>query len=140
MKTFSDSLQQDTRAKTELSANSISTNVAGSKIVPVMSVSIREMLAMLSALSAATGIVLLSVWVAGMEINNIIGAATWGLSFIFFGLAVDNRKRIALWQLLTGIALLSFALLQNFVSPDFTIATGVLLAIWVAVGMFRQLR
>ena len=145
MKTYSGQLQQDRQIKTLQikttdGPNRAGSTTAGSNIVPVMTVSIREMLALLSALSAATGIVLLSVWVAGMEISNILGAATWGLGFVFLGLAVDNREQTARWQLVTGLALLSLAALQYTVSPDFTIASGVLLAIWVAVGMFRQLR
>ena len=97
------------------------------------------MLALFSALTTATGIVLLSVWTVGMGIDNILGAATWGLGFIFLGLAVDNRGLLGLVQGSTGVTILSLACLQNMVSPDFTIATGALLASWVAVVIYRQL-
>jgi len=109
-------------------------------ILPTMDFSFREMLALLSALTTAIGIILLSVWMVGMGIDNILGAATWGLGFIFLGLAVDNRGPLALLQASSGVILLSLACLQNIVSPDFTIAAGVLLATWVAATIYRQLR
>jgi hypothetical protein len=110
------------------------------QLIPAVAISIREMLAALGALTAATAIVLLSVWVAGMEETAILSASTWGVGFVFLGLAVDNREPTALWQLLTGVALLGLAWLQNTVSPDFTIVSGILVATWVADGLFRRLR
>ena len=105
-----------------------------------MNVSIREFLALLSAVTSAAAIVLLSVWVAGMEMTAILSASTWGVGFIFLGVAVDNREPTAFFQLATGIALLALAWLQNAVSPDFTIVSGVLVAAWVAVSLFKRLR
>jgi hypothetical protein len=108
--------------------------------IPAMAISIREILALLSAVTVATAIVMLSVWVAGMEVTAILGASTWGVGFIFLGLAVDNREPTALLQLGTGVALLVLAWLQNTVSPDYTIVSGVVLATWLAVAVFRRLR
>ena len=113
---------------------------AKANIFPAMNFSVREMLALLGALTTATGIVLLSVWMVGMGIDNILGAASWGLGFIFLGLAVDNRGLLALMQVSTGVTMLSLASLQNIVSPDFTIASAVLLATWAAAVIYRQLR
>jgi hypothetical protein len=112
----------------------------GVKIMLAWKFSIREMLALLSALTTAIGIVLLSIWMVGMGIDNFLGAATWGLGFIFLGMAVDNRGSLALIQASTGVAMLSLACLQSGVSSDFTIASGVLLATWVAHIIYRQLR
>ena len=104
-----------------------------------MGVHIQTILASLGALTTATAIVLLSVWMAGVEISNMVDASTWGLGLIFLGLAVDNRKPTAIFQVATGMALLVLAWLQHTVSPDFTIVSGVLVATWVAVRVFRQL-
>ena len=130
MKTFTTPMQRDQKILTG----------AGQQIIPTVVVSTREVLAALSAITAATAIILLFIWVAGMETNNIAGAATWGLAFIFLGLAVDNREPTALLQFATGVALLILAVLHSSISPDFMIASGVLIASWLAVVIFRQLR
>ena len=113
-------------------------SITRSKLMLAMKASIREILAVMSAVLLAATIITLSVWAAGMEINAILGAGTWALAFVFFGLAVDNRGWTAILQLLTGLTLLVLALLQNYVSPDFLIVSGTLLAIWVAAVLFNR--
>lgn len=113
---------------------------ARQQLKPALTVSSRETVALLGALMAATTLVLLFVWVAGVATNNLIAAGTWGLGFIFLGLAIDSCKWPAIWQLAIGAALLALALLQTIVSPDFTIVSGALVATWVAFTVFRQLR
>ena len=130
MKTLTTTIRQDR----ELSVTT------GQRFVPTLAASINEVLALLAAVTAATAIVLLSVWVAGQEINEILGAGIWGVGFIFLGIAVDNRDPGAFLLLATGVALLALAWLQNAVSPDFTIVSGVLMAAWVAVSLFKRLR
>ena len=130
MKTYITPVQQNRQLQT----------TSGHKLILVMASSIHEILAMLGAMTAATAIVMLFVWVAGMEISNILSASIWGLGFVFLGLAVDNRDPIGFLQLVTGLALLVLAWLQNTVSSDYTIVSGVLVGIWVAVALFRRLR
>ena len=130
MKTLTTAIQENRKVLT----------TARRQIIPAVVVSGREILAVLSAVTAATAVVLLSVWVAGMEMSNISGATTWGLAFIFIGLAVDNRAPTAILQLATGVALLVLAWLQNSISADFTIASGVLVAAWLAAVIFRSVR
>lgn len=130
MKTLTAPIRQDRQVQT----------TTGLPTFPAMNVSIREILALLSAVISAAAIVLLSVWVAGMEVTAILSASTWGIGFIFLGVAVDNRDPTAFFQLVTGVALLALAWLQNAVSPDFTIVSGVLVAAWVAVSLFKRLR
>lgn len=107
---------------------------------PSTFVSTREVLASLGAITAATAIILLSVLAAGVELTNIIAASTWALAFVFFALAVDNRESKAVLQLLSGVMLIILAWLQANVSSDYSIAAGILVATWVAVSIFRQLR
>ena len=107
---------------------------------PSALVSTREVLAPLSAITAATAIILLSVLAAGTEFTNIIAASTWALAFVFFALAVDNRESKAVLQSLSGLTLIVLAWLQANVSSDYSIASGVLVATWVAISLFRQLR
>jgi hypothetical protein len=75
-----------------------------------------------------------------MEVTAILSASAWGVGLIFLGLAIDNREPKAILQLLTGISLLVLAWLQNTVSPDYTIFSGVIVASWAAVATFKQLR
>ena len=48
-------------------------------IIPVMVVPTHEILAVLSAITTATCIFPLSVWVSGTDISNFFTACTWGL-------------------------------------------------------------
>ena len=112
----------------------------GEMIVPSMAASLREILALLSAVTAATSIVLLSVWIAGLEWTNIFSALTWGGGLVFLGLAFDKRGPTVYLQSATGLILLVLACLQNSVSPDFIIISGALLAAWAAIVIFLHLR
>jgi hypothetical protein len=114
-------------------------SVASKGLIPAMVASMGDIMALTFAGLAAIAVITLSVWAAGMEINTYLGLSTWGMGFIFLGLAVDNHGRIALFQLITGAAFLVLALLQNSVSPDFIIVSGVLLATWVAVVLLKRL-
>ena len=129
MKTIGLSVQQDQGHLT----------LAVKKLFSSMAISLRAILALTVAGLAAAAIITLSVWTAGMDINIYLGAATWGLGFILLGLAVDNRGSAALYQMITGTALLLLALLQSSVSPDYFIGSGVLLAGWLAMLVFNRL-
>ena len=130
MNTYPVSIQQAQRLQTG----------SRQQLIPAMIVSSRETLALWGAVMAAMALVLFFVWVASTATNNLIAGGTWGLGFIFLGLAADNRKRTAILQLTMGIALLGLALLQVAVSPDFILVSGTLIATWVAVTVFRQLQ
>jgi hypothetical protein len=107
--------------------------------LPAMAHSIREILALLGAATAAVAVIMISVWLTGLEISNILGAGTWGAAFVFLALAVDAHKLTAILQGVTGVALLVLAWLQKTVSPDYMIVSGVVIAIWIAVVVFRRL-
>ena len=113
---------------------------SGKNILPVVRTSINQSLALLSVITSAVAIVLLSVWVAGLEFSTIIDAGIWGVGLIFLGLAVDNDEPIAFLQLTSGIVLLALAWLQYSVSADYIIVSGVVVAAWVAFAMFKRLR
>lgn len=110
------------------------------KLTPAISASIGEALALLSAAAAAAAVVLSVVWVAGFKNSDVVSAGIWGVGILFLGIAVDNRDPRAFLQLATGVALLILAWLRTTASPDFAIVSGVLVAIWVAISLFKQLR
>lgn len=114
-------------------------SVVREKLITALTASMRDVVAVLGAVLAASAIITFSIWVAGMELSIFLGVSIWGLGFIFLGLAVDQRGPVALFQMTTGVALLVLALLQNSVSPDFIIVSGVLLATWVGVVLFKRL-
>ena len=105
MKTFSVSIHDNLNLQSASSRG----------LIPAMVASMRDIIALTSAGLAAIAVITLSVWAAGLEINTFLGVITWGLGFIFLGLAVDNDGRVALFQLITGVAFLILALLQNSV-------------------------
>ena len=130
MKTINASLHQPRQVQSLSTGN----------VIPAMAASAQELLALLSAVALAATIVMLSVWAAGMEMTNILGAGIWGIGFIFFGLAVDSIEPKAILHLVTGVALLVLAWLQANVSADYVIMSGVLVASWVAVSVYQRLR
>lgn len=129
MKTISVSIHQSLKDQT----------TATRERVPAIAASMRNIVALTYAGLTAIAIIVLSVWATGLEINLYLGACAWGAGFIFLGLAMDNQGQAALIQLITGVALLVLALLQNSVSPDFFIITGVILATRVAAIIFKRL-
>ena len=129
MKTFSTPIQQN-RKPHSLSAKTR---------FPALAVSMRSIMALMYAGLAAMVVVTLSIWVAGMGISTFLGVSTWVAGFIFLAVAVDNRGPVAVFQAASGIALLTLALLQNSISPDLFLITGLLLAGWVAFTVYGRL-
>ena len=130
MKTLNASLQQPRQVQI----------IPTGRFMPAIAASAHEVLALVSAIALAATIVMLSVWVAGLEMTDVLGAGIWGVGFIFFGLAVDNSDPKAILHLATGGALIVLAWLQANVSPDYIIISGVIVATWVAVSVFKRLR
>ena len=126
--------------KTLITQTALQPKAISQSILPTVAISISETLAAFSAVVSTTLIVFLSIWVASMEVSNISAAVTWGLGFVFAGLAVDGRGLTALLQVITAVSLLLLAYLQNYISADFVIAAGALLATWSAGIVFRQLK
>lgn len=129
MKTANVSIHQDLRSRTFRTKARL----------PAIITSMRNVLALCGAGLTAIAIITLFVWAAGLEISTLLGLSTWGMGFIFLGSAIDNHGRAALYQLITGVALGGVALAQKSVSPDFIIVSGVILATWVAVALFKRL-
>jgi len=130
MKTFNASIQQPRQVRI----------IPAGKFIPAVAASVNEIMALIGAVILAATIVALSVWIAGMEMTNVLGAGIWGVGFIFFGLAVDNSDWKGILQLVTGVALIVLAWLQAHVSTDYVIVSGILLATWVAASVFKRLR
>jgi hypothetical protein len=114
-------------------------SVAGRNLVPFMAASMRDIVTLVGAMLMAASIITLSVWMAGMGAGAVLAAGTWGLGFVFLGLAMDEHGPVALYRAATGIALLILALLQTRVSADFVIVSAVLLAAWAGFALFKRL-
>lgn len=108
--------------------------------LPAVPVSVREILALWVSVGMATMAVLTSIALAATAAGSLIGAGTWALAIGFFASAVDADGRKGLLQALTGMLLIAFAWLQNTVSPDYTIGTGILMAAWISVAVFKRLK
>ena len=107
---------------------------------PGINVFVMEMLAVLGALAVAISVILMSIWLATLDIKPLLGAGTWAVAFIFFALAFDKRGSTALLHAITGAALVVLAWLQNAMTTDYVIVSGVLLATWIAVATFKQFK
>lgn len=108
--------------------------------LPPMPVSLREILALWVSVGMATTVVLSAIALAGTAAGSLIGASTWALAIGFIASAVDADRRNGLLQALTGLLLVAFAWLQNTVSPEYTIGTGILVAAWISVAVFKWLK
>lgn len=129
MKTFSTPIQQNRKPQ----------SFSAKTHLPALAVPMRSIMALMYAGLAAAVVVTLSIWVAGMGISTFLGVSTWVAGFIFLAIAVDNHGPVAISQAASGIVLLTLALLQNSISPDLFLVTGVLLAGWVAFTVYRRL-
>lgn len=109
------------------------------RLIPVLASSMRNIMALMYSGLAAAVVITLSIWVAGMGISTFLGVSTWAVGFVFLAMAVDSRGPLALFQMTSGVALLVIALLQNSISPDFFLLTGVLSASWVAFAVYKRL-
>ena len=129
MKTLSTAIQQTRNTR----------SFTTERLIPMLVSNMRGIMALMYSGLAAAVVITLSIWVAGMGINTLLGVSTWAMGFVFLAVAVDNRGRLALLQMTSGVALLTISLLQNSISPDFFLLTGVLSAIWVAFAVFKRL-
>ena len=130
MKIYSATIHQDSQSRRKRERS----------LIPAIALSGSDILAALGSLAVASIVILLAVLAAEAGITAISGAVTWGLGLIFFALATDSRMSTSLLQFLTGTALSILAWLQFNVSADLTVVSGVLVAAWAAVTLFRQLR
>ena len=105
---------------------------------PGLNVFVIDALSLLGALAVAVSVILVSIWLATMDVKPLAGAATWAVAFIFFALAFEKRGPAALFHALTGVALVVLAWLQNTMTADYTIVSGVLIAVTVAIAVFKR--
>lgn len=107
---------------------------------PGLNVFVIEMLAILGALAVAVSIILVSIWLATLDIKPLLGAGTWAVAFIFFALAFDKRGPVVLLLAITGVAMVVLAWLQTAMTTDYAIVSGALVATWIAVAVFKQFK
>ena len=107
--------------------------------IPSITISVRDSLVVLSAAVLVSALILLSVWVSGLGVPNIVSAASWGIAVMFLAFAIDSRPRKAVLQLLTALALVTLAWLQLTVAPEWAIASALLLAPWLAASVVKRL-
>lgn len=124
---------------TPIEQNTKLPTVVASGVIPTVVGTLRDLLVLMSAVSIAAVIITLTVWMAGMQFNGFLAASTWGVGFTFLTMAMDSHGRLAILQVATGGLLLVLALLQNSVSPDFGILSGILVAAWIACALYNRL-
>lgn len=107
--------------------------------IPAITISVRDTLVVLSASVLVAALILLAVWVSGLDVRNVVSAASWGAAIVFLGLAIDSRPRRAVLQSLTALALVLLAWLQLAVAPEWVIASALLLAPWLSASLVKRL-
>jgi len=107
--------------------------------IPSITISVRDSLVVLSAAVLVSALILLSVWVSGLDVRNIVSASSWGIAIMFLAFAIDSRPRKAVLQLLTAVALVVLAWLQLAIAPEWVIASALLLAPWLSLSLVKRL-
>lgn len=129
MKYISPTIEQNTKLP----------SVAENGLIPAMAGTLRDLIALISAVLIATVIIILAIWMAGMQFNGFLAASSWAIGFVFLAMAIDSYGRLAFLQVVTGGSLFTLAFLQNSISPDFGILAGILVAVWVTIALYRRL-
>lgn len=107
--------------------------------IPAITISVRDTLVVLSASVLVAALILLAVWVSGLDVRNVVSAASWGIAIMFLGLAIDSRPRRAMLQSLTALVLVLLAWLQLAVATEWVIASALLLAPWLVTCLVKRL-
>ena len=108
--------------------------------IPAITISVRDSLVVLSAAVLVSTLILLSVWVSGLDVGNTVSSAIWGIAIVFLAFAIDSHPRRAVMQSLTAFALVVLAWLQLTVAPEWVIASALLLAPWLVAGLVKRLQ
>jgi len=91
------------------------------------------------ALVPAFAIVVGAAWlVAVPELVVYLQATLWASGFVFLGLAIESQKPAVFPALATGIALPVLAILSSKVAVEIAVIAAALVAVWVAVALFRR--
>jgi hypothetical protein len=87
----------------------------------------------------ALAIVVGAAWLANTsELAVFLQASVWTAGFLFLGLALDSDAPDNFLFLATGLALPTLAVLSSSVAIELAIVASVLVAVWVAAGIFRR--
>lgn len=108
--------------------------------IPAITISVRDTLVVLSAAVLVSALILLSVWVSGLGLQNVVSGAGWGVAMIFLARAIDSYPRRAVLQSLTALGLVVLAWLQLAFSPEWVIASALLVAPWLVASVIKRLR
>jgi hypothetical protein len=105
-----------------------------------MVLTLRDMLAGLSAIAAVVVAVLLAAWVATVGSGHVLAGGTWGAAVVFAALTVDGWGPKSILLGLTAAALVLLAWLQASVATGYVVLATGLVAPWIAAWVFRRLR
>jgi len=108
--------------------------------IPAMVISVRHVLAVLSAVALVAALVILSVGISEMDMGTYVAGAGWGVALIFLALALDNDTGKAALQVLTALALVVLAWLQFSIATEWVIVSAALVSPWLASGTYRLLQ
>lgn len=107
--------------------------------IPALTISVRDILVVLSASVLVSALILLAVWVSGLGVSNVVSATSWGAAMVFLALAIDSQPRRAILQALTALGLVILAWLQLVVAPEWVIASAIILAPWLSASLIKRL-
>jgi hypothetical protein len=95
----------------------------------------RAFLAIVPALAIVVG----AAWLANTpELTVFLQASLWAAGFLFLGLALDSDTPVNVLHLATGLVLPTLALLSSSIAVELAIVASVLVAAWIAAGIFRR--
>ena len=109
--------------------------VAATRLNRILCTASKVFLAAVPALAIVVG----AAWLANTaELAVFLQATLWTAGFVFLGLALDSEAPDNFLHLATGLALPTLAVLSSSVAIELAIVASVLVAAWVAAGIFRR--
>ena len=77
--------------------------------IPALVISLREVVAVLTALAVVVVTILLVAWLSTIGSGNVLAGGTWGAAIVFAALAIDGRGARMLMLSLTAVVLVALA-------------------------------
>jgi hypothetical protein len=96
----------------------------------------KTFVAVVPALAILTG----AAWlITAPELTVYLQAVLWTAGFVFLGLAIDSERGwVSIASLVMAVTLPTLALLSSSIAVELAMIAAALVAVWVAVVIFRQ--
>jgi len=105
--------------------------------IPNAGTVLRALLFLLSGAVPFALVAIIVTWLSGAGGQAYLSAVSWAAGFVFLALALDDDRGRATVFGVTGLALISLALMGSRFAPEFGVLAGLVLGAWLAVPTMK---